>query len=209
VDSAPTEAVGGSSKRAIPDALAAWSNRGAEELQLPSGTRVRVHVADAQTLIRLGLIPADLLSIALAATRGISEPSEDDIAQYAALQRAQAVGCVRAIWDGSEWQPVTLTAALADELELPQEDLEVLEAVAMRRRTVAQINAANAQQPVEPEEAAGTVDGWTDFRGQRTSDDAGAGSADLRPVAGEDVPERDRPAAGRRNRRGAGREAAA
>src|SRR5215831_14720948 len=207
------EAVGGESAPAYGGALQAWAAKGAQELHLPSGTVVQIHLTDPQTLIRLGLIPSELLDIALAAQRSVPDPTQQQLSDYAALQRSTAMSMVRAIWNGAAWEPVQLTAALADELELPLEDLEVLEAVAMRRRTVAQVNAALAPSVTRyngaesGEEAAATVNGWEGFRGQREGVDASDGGPDLRPVTSADIPGADGPDLSVSNRRSAGRAA--
>lgn len=168
-------------------------------------------------MVRTGQLPDTLLAIAgRFITTGVKldeAPAEDRL-RFVELTRAMIAAMVRAVQapDGA-WEDVALTPADLDELELPQDDLRMLELVATRQATPAIATASSramiAQRAMaerlteadldrEPDdvdsavaaaaagEADATVNGWATFRGEPAGavDRADGGAVRTEPVAG-------------------------
>lgn len=178
------------------DALQQWRAAALREVELPTGTRVQVRVPDAQALVRGNVIPGELREIALKfATSGIEleKLTEEQILGFIAFTHQLVARGLRGLWTGDGWQPLDLTAEALDALELPEEDLEALTHIVLRRTTVNQVTAASradrglisddVAQQVAADEAGDTVPGWASFRGQSGGAGDGAGSGDVAPAA--------------------------
>lgn len=169
-------------------------------------------------MIRTETLPHDLLAVASRfMTTGIKleSASPEERIEVASLTRAMVAGMIRAVRAGEDaWEDVHLTPEQLDALELPPDDLRLLELVATRRTTAAIANAASramiASQEVAatlgvedldlddavadeagaalPEEADATVTGWATFPGKPPGavdrEDGGA----VRAEPGDDVP---------------------
>jgi uncharacterized protein YceH (UPF0502 family) len=126
-------------------ALAAWSEAGYRRLDLPSGVSVRIRIPSLETLIRREVVPSALVGMALQyATSEIKVADLDTagIVQFLGLKDFLVAYMVRGIYgDDGEVQALDLTAAEVAELDLPSDDLDALGLVALRSRTVEEVNA--------------------------------------------------------------------
>jgi hypothetical protein len=201
-------------------ALSSWAARGLREVLLPSGTEVRIRLPEAATLIRTGSLPSDLLAVASRfATVGVQleESSPEERLTFLELTRHLVADALRQVKDDAgAWVDVHLAPADLDALELPPDDLRMLELVAQRRATpevaTASSRALIAQRAAESlyneadlervkddpepdpvalvagEEAGDTVDGWAPFRGESEGPEPGEDGGAVRAVPGDLVP---------------------
>jgi hypothetical protein len=177
-----------------------------------------VRIPEVAAMARRGMLPDDLLGVASRfVTTGIKldTASPEDRLRYAEMTRHMVAGMIRVVRseDGA-WEDVTVTPDHLDALELPPDDLRLLELVAMRQTTPAVANASSraiiAQERMaglltaddldrdaptapdapagEDEEAGATVTGWATFPGQPEGavdrEDGGA----VQPEPGPGVP---------------------
>lgn len=185
------------------------------ELLLPSGTEVRVRIPEVAAMARAGVLPDELLGVASRfVTTGIAleTASPEDRLRFADMTRRMVAGMVRAVRsDDGAWESVTLTPEQLDALELPPDDLRLLELVALRQTTPAIANASSRaliakeqaaraltaadldqdappdDEPDDAEEEAGTtVMGWATFPVEPAGavDRADGGAVQPEPLAG-------------------------
>ncbi len=112
------------------DPLAAWEDRALEELDLPSGIRIKVMPSTVAQLIVSGVFPQPLLE-AFLADRGDVDGSDDQARIGYDLARAMqeiAAQAVRYIWHDGAWAPVALD--LVRYARLPLADRAVIQRVA-------------------------------------------------------------------------------
>jgi hypothetical protein len=129
----------------------------------------------------LGRLPADLRRVALRfSTQGVGGEGATDEELSELIEFTAHLVCMTLVevWDEdkSKWDAISLTVDELRGLQLPEEDLTALQAIATRVRAPKQIDAASraahglielAQaQKVQREEAAGTVDAYVPFRGK-------------------------------------------
>lgn len=182
------------------EALSAWAARGLREVLLPSGTEVRIRIPEADLLIRKGLLPDDLLAVASRfVTTGVDldRSTDEDRLRFNELVRHLVANMVRGIRDeAGGWVDITVTADQMDELELPPDDIRLLELIA-RRQATPEIGSAASRamqagrsmaEALGLEEAEGTVDSFAGFRGEPAGVESGADGGAVRAVAGHDVP---------------------
>jgi len=201
-------------------ALSSWAARGLRDVLLPSGTEVRIRLPEAATLIRTGSLPTELLGVASRfATVGVQleEATPEERLAFLEMTRYLVADALRQVkGDDGAWVDVHLTPADLDALELPPDDLRMLELVAQRRATpevaTASSRALMAQRAAErlysaadidalpddpeadpvalvaSEEAGDTVDGWAPFRGESEGAEPGEDGGAVRAVPGDLVP---------------------
>lgn len=202
-------------------ALSSWAARGLRDVLLPSGTEVRIRLPEAATLIRTGSLPTELLGIASRfVTVGVKleDATPEERLEVMELTRHLVADAVRQVkGEDGAWADVHLTQADLDVLELPADDLRMLELVAQRRASpevaTASSRALMAQRAAErlyseadlertqdqpeadpvvlvaDEEAGDTVDGWAPFRGEPSGAEPGTDGGAVRAVPGALVPE--------------------
>ena len=160
---------------------------GQTEFLLPSGFRVRGVMPSPTEVIRRKLIPWQLRRAinSIGTGRKMSELSEDEHANLVEGRRYQAAALIKELQapGSDEWEPVSFS--IEELATLPPDDLEALDDLIMGIRTAEMITADSevrlglrdkeSAERVAAEEAGDTVDGWADFRGERSG--AGAGGA--------------------------------
>lgn len=201
------------------EALSAWASRGLRDVLLPSGTEVRIRLPEAATLIRTGTLPTELLSVAAAfITTGVrlEEAGPEERLRFNDLVRHLVADALRQVRreDGT-WEDVRLAPADLDALELPPDDLRMLELVAQRRTSPEVATASSrvliARRGVEAAysasdlegmdddepaalatvtdgEAGDTVDGWAPFPGEPAGPEPGTDGGAVRAVPGARLP---------------------
>jgi hypothetical protein len=161
-----------------------WSAVGVRELQLKSGTDVRLRIPDVGELHRRGLFPTELEEIVLRWTLGdgfrISELDREGLDAFVAMRDHAIAEAVREIrLPVGEWEPIDLRPYVLDlRIVLPLDDLDDIGMAVLRLKLVDTINAQNRafrvamrtvsavsvdDLPDQDREAAAPVAG--DFRG--------------------------------------------
>lgn len=182
-----------------------------QETTLPSGLKIRGVQPTAQEMIRRGIWPKDLRVQLFLGGATASEEDEDALKRlYVESQHVTIAAYVRQEWDvdNDRWEPVEYTPAEVH--DFAPEDLDALEDIVLRRKTPAQVTAETLERAgtLEPElaakivegEAAATVTGWAEFRGDERSVTPSEDSGDV-----EDEAVGTAASGGRRGRAGAGR----
>lgn len=168
-------------------------------------------------MARTGALPHDLLAVASRfATTGLQlqTATPDERIAFTGLTRQMVAAMLRAVrGDADVWEDVRLTVEDLDRLELPPDDLRMLELVAGRQTTPAVATAAAkamiaarevaetlgvaelamgdaiAAETPEVEEADATVNGWATFPGEPAGALDREDGGEVRPVPGADVSE--------------------
>lgn len=176
-----------------------------------------MRIPEVAAMARAGLLPDELLGVAgQFATTGVAleAATTEDRLRFARLTSTMVAGMVRSVRaiDGT-WEDITLTPAELDALELPPDDLRILELVATRRATpdvasassralIAQreiarrLTAADLDRDAPPdakparedEEADAPVTGWATFPGEHAGAVDRADGGAVRPEPGPGVP---------------------
>lgn len=167
-------------------------------------------------MARTGVLPQELLAVASRfATTGLQleTASPDERLAFTGLTRQMVSAMIRGVRvDDGTWEDVRLTPDQLDALELPPDDLRMLELVATRQATPAIANAAAramidvrkaagmlgaadlelddavAAETPEAGEADATVTGWATFPGEPPGADDREDGGAVRPVTGADLP---------------------
>ncbi len=190
-------------------ALDRWARIGLQEVELPSGIKVRGVLPNAVDLATRGLLPGYLrnvvFSLASAGEVKFSELSDDEADRFRSLLRHMGARFVREVQgEDGEWEPVELTGDELDSGTFPREDIAALEVIAGRQRTPEQVTAVSqfsrglledeAVLAITEKEAGDTVNGWAEFRddGSRpgTEQDSGTVQPTSLDHAGDKRPRR-------------------
>lgn len=159
---------------------------------LPSGVMVRLERdVTAAGMVQRGIMPSELRSLALqfsGAGVSISTLSEEELASYRRMELVYITQLVLAFKPPKgKWTPFRLTIEEleADPPKIPSVDLEALQDIVRRRRTLRQVDAVSRLQHelITPEEASKIVDeeflktivAWRSFRDQLGIGEPGAG----------------------------------
>jgi hypothetical protein len=185
--------------RNAPSGLAAWKAAGEVEVELPSGTAVRGVLPTVGQLMLRGVFPDDLLPlvVAMRSEKGTLEAVGDPERRKDMLRywKVHIAGFIRELRepDGT-WKPTSVTVADID--LLPAADIAALWDLVARQNSPTEITARSQLarneitweefEAIGKREAAATVIGWGEFRGNRGGPTNGNGS-----TAVADATERD------------------
>lgn len=198
-----------SPEKGVNPALEQWAGAGLRSVLLPSGFEIRIRLIPVEQLIKRGLIPTELTSIALRfATSGVatSELDEAGMKDFLSMVDEVVALMIRDIKIGDEWHPVTVTPAMFEEFDLPGDDLEQLGLIAIRRKTPeivtyesklakGLVDIADAvTERKEAEEAEGSTAPFRVVRGESEVPDPSSDGGDVRTEA-------ERPRGNNRSRR--------
>lgn len=179
-------------------ALNAWQSMTLEEGMLPSGVIVQIERdLSAAGMVQRGIMPADLRALALrfSSEAGVtlSELDEEEADRYRRMELHYVAQLVRAVKppgaEGFTSLRLTVEELETDPPSIPAVDLEALQDIVRRRRTLRQVDALSRLQRdlITPEEAARITDeefgktilGWRQFRDRLRSTVGGDDSKDV------------------------------
>lgn len=173
------------------DFVSEWAGAGLTEVALPSGVRVRLRLPEPRDLIVRGLLPTDLIAAVLAkpdANWGaVADERPELAAQMAESMNVMAADSIRQgrRTEADEWEAITVS--LETYLKLPDDDRELIEAKILANLPDEPTDTASPEAArAAREEAAGTVDGYREFRDKPGRADRRKGRGAVRPAAVDD-----------------------
>jgi hypothetical protein len=171
----------------VGDFVSDWTGAGLTEVALPSGVQVRLRLPEPRDLIVRGLLPSELIQAVLEKPdvdwSAVAEDNAELTTQMASAMNTLAADSIR---QGrrtatDEWEAVTVPVETY--LRLPDDDRELIEAKILANLPGEPAGATPEAARAAREEAAGTVDGYREFRDESGRADRRKGRGAVRPAA--------------------------